>query len=125
MEHTMRRVAIEHFHKPLESLGYRPIKTADRTSGWRRSHYHLYTYPFGKKGIKQPPQRPVETATAKLHTQSNKPRKRHNARAAENPTKIQRNRTSKLSRVLLPEINKLTYNLIQIPNSAISHAHGS
>jgi len=65
----------------------------------------------------------MEPVAANLHTQSNKPRKRHNARAAENPTKIQRNRTSKLSRVLLPEINKLTYNLIQIPNPAISHAH--
>jgi len=52
MEHTMRRVAIEHFHKTLESLGYYPTKTADRTGEWRRSQYHLYTLPFGKKGIK-------------------------------------------------------------------------
>jgi len=48
----MRRVAIEHFHKTLESLGYYPIKTADRTGERRRSHYHLYTLPFGKKGVK-------------------------------------------------------------------------
>jgi hypothetical protein len=23
-----------------------------RTSEWRRSQYHLYTHPFGKKGVK-------------------------------------------------------------------------
>jgi hypothetical protein len=62
----------------------------------------------------------METATAKLQTQSNKPRKRHNARTAKNQTKIQRNHTSRLNRMLLPEINKLTYNLVKLPDSAIS-----
>jgi hypothetical protein len=62
----------------------------------------------------------VKTATAKLHTQSNKQRKRLRAGAAKNPTKIQRNHTSRLNRMLLPEINKLAYNLVKIPDSAIS-----
>jgi hypothetical protein len=52
MELTICRTATESLHEALQSLGYYPIKTADRTSEWRRSHYHLYTYPFGKKGIK-------------------------------------------------------------------------
>jgi hypothetical protein len=62
----------------------------------------------------------VETATANLHTQSNKQRKTHNARTAKNPTKIQRNHTNTLNRMRLPEINKLTYNLVKIPDPAIS-----
>jgi len=52
MEYTIRRTATESLYEALKSLGYYPIKTADRTSEWRRSHYHLYTLPFGKKGIK-------------------------------------------------------------------------
>jgi hypothetical protein len=73
-----------------------------------------------KRNKTKPTQRPVETATANLHTQSNKQRKTHNARTAKNQTKIQRNHTSRLNRMLLPEINKLTYNLVKIPDSAIS-----
>jgi len=31
MEHTIRRVAIEHFYKALESLGYHSVKTEGKT----------------------------------------------------------------------------------------------
>jgi hypothetical protein len=52
MECTIRRVAIERLYETLRSLGYRQIKMDGRRSEWRRSQYHLYTYPFGKRGIK-------------------------------------------------------------------------
>jgi hypothetical protein len=52
MEKTINRINLQHFYKALQSLDYYPIKTADRTSEWRRSHYHLYTYPFSKRGIR-------------------------------------------------------------------------
>lgn len=78
-----------------------------------------------KKNKTKPPQRRMETATANLQAQSHKQRKRHRARTAKNPTKIQTNHTSRLNHMLLPEINKLTNNLIHVPDPAISHAHGS
>jgi len=62
----------------------------------------------------------VETATAKLHTQSRKQGKRHREGTTANSTKIQRNHTNTLNRMLLPEINKLTYNLVKLPDFAIS-----
>jgi len=46
------RVAVERLYEMLRSLGYHPIKMEERRSEWRRSQYHLYTYPFGKRGIK-------------------------------------------------------------------------
>jgi hypothetical protein len=52
MEKTINRINLQHLYKALQSLGYCPTKTADRTSEWRRSQHHLYTHPFGKKGIK-------------------------------------------------------------------------
>jgi hypothetical protein len=38
----------------------------------------------------------MEKTRANLHTQSNKPRKRHRARAKKNPTKIRTNHTDNL-----------------------------
>jgi len=52
MEQTIRQVAIEHFYKALESLGYYPVKTEGKNSEWRRINFHLHTYPWGKRGIK-------------------------------------------------------------------------
>lgn len=28
------------------------IKTEDKNSEWRRSNFHLHTYPWGKRGVK-------------------------------------------------------------------------
>jgi hypothetical protein len=52
MECTISRVAIGRLYEALRSLGYYPVKMEGRASVWRRSQYHLYTYPFGKKGVK-------------------------------------------------------------------------
>jgi len=52
MEYAISRIVIRRLYEALRSLGYYPIKTEDRTGEWRRSQYHLYTYPFGKKGVK-------------------------------------------------------------------------
>jgi hypothetical protein len=52
MEKTINHINMQHLCQILRSLGYYPIKRVDRTSEWRKSQYHLYTHPFGKKGIK-------------------------------------------------------------------------
>ena len=52
MEKTINRINQQDFYKALQSLGYYSIKTDGKTSEWRRSSFHLYTYPWGKRGIK-------------------------------------------------------------------------
>jgi hypothetical protein len=52
MECKISRVAIETLYEVLRSLEYYPVKVDGRASQWRRSQYHLYTYPFGKRGVR-------------------------------------------------------------------------
>jgi len=52
MEKTLNPVNLQRLHENLQSLGYRRIKIDGRRSEWRRSTFHLHTYPFGKKGVK-------------------------------------------------------------------------
>jgi len=52
MEKTLNPVNLQRLYKTLQSLRYYPIKTIDRTTEWRKSQYHLFTKPFGKKGLK-------------------------------------------------------------------------
>jgi hypothetical protein len=52
MEKTLNPVNLQRLYKTLQSLGYYPLKTIDRTTEWRKSQYHLFTKPFGKRGVK-------------------------------------------------------------------------
>jgi len=52
MKLTIRRVNIERLYKTLHSIGYHPIKIDDKKSEWRRGSFHIYAFPWAKRGVK-------------------------------------------------------------------------